>query len=746
MVLNKRIFRQLKENLVLYLAVFIIIVLGLGMVFGGVAGGDSIVASIQDNYREANIEDGHFSVLQPLDSDQIETIEEAGYQIEKQTYIDIQVQDTVLRMFEVREEINQITVDSGTIPQDKNEIFVEKHYAEANELVIGDYIEFDDFTYTITGIGSIPDYNYVLKNLSDLTSNTSEFSVALVNHSVDELMTDVDSSIVESIIYEYSYKMREDSEDEKQFRDSLIDDEEIILTAFVKQQDNSRITEYEIDCATVTKSSLVFSVFYVILIAYIIAIFTINIIERESKAIGALYSIGYNRKELLFSYVKLPTCVAFISGIFSLIFGFTVFPRLITSDTVALYSFPEFEMFYPTYIIVLGIALPTIFTFVINVIVLNKKLKAKPLELLRNEKKTNAIAGYEFKALGFINRYRLRYLMREYKSILTLFLGIFATTIILLLGLSMYGSVGNYVNNISNDVNFEYMYSVSRPIDHNDSIEEAFVKTMDYQEGENTYHITILGIDSESRFYDFDVKDSAEGQVFISSAVSNKLNKNTGDKLILLDTVEDKEFEMEISGIHDYNNGLYVFMDLDMMRNYFDEENDYYNVLFSDSEMEIEDNSAIISTTTYDYLIEAANSMRDNMILMVYTLIIAAAVVYIMVIFLIARLMINKSTFGISLIKIMGYRKAEVNLIYLRSIFISVVAGIIVSIPIGKLLIDRIYPYMVADYNAYIEPFVSNTALILLFVFMVAMYLILTIGFKRKLSRISFAEILKDRE
>ena len=53
-MLYKRYFRELKRNPGIYLAIFIILSIGLGTVFGGNAGDDSMIAKVEDVMKNAN--------------------------------------------------------------------------------------------------------------------------------------------------------------------------------------------------------------------------------------------------------------------------------------------------------------------------------------------------------------------------------------------------------------------------------------------------------------------------------------------------------------------------------------------------------------------------------------------------------------------------------------------------------------------------------------------------------------------
>ena len=57
----------------------------------------------------------------------------------------------------------------------------------------------------------------------------------------------------------------------------------------------------------------------------------------------------------------------------------------------------------------------------------------------------------------------------------------------------------------------------------------------------------------------------------------------------------------------------------------------------------------------------------------------------------------NRSVFGISLIKIFGFRQREIRRLYLNGNMILIALGAVVCIPLSKALMDAVYPVVVAN-------------------------------------------------
>lgn len=143
---------------------------------------------------------------------------------------------------------------------------------------------------------------------------------------------------------------------------------------------------------------------------------------------------------------------------------------------------------------------------------------------------------------------------------------------------------------------------------------------------------------------------------------------------------------------------------------------------------------------------EAAQSMLDSLMLIIIALLGSAVVIYIMVIYLMVKFMIDKAKYNISLLEILGYRVKEVNRIYLGGESFVVLFAILLSLPLGTLVLQGIFPYLTAGYSFYISPYIGMTEYLILACFMFVGYGGIYMYLKRQVRKIEFTYILKERE
>jgi len=155
--------------------------------------------------EENRIQDGQFQTFEKLNDEQIKEISDMGIMTEEIFYVDVSHGANTIRIGKVRKDIDLIDLDEGTYPVKDDEIVLMNLYCDRNGLGLGDQLVIAEKTFTISGIGSVPDYNLPLKNMSDMTSDPSRFGVGFVSGESYEQIADSDNAGSE--VYLYAYRL-----------------------------------------------------------------------------------------------------------------------------------------------------------------------------------------------------------------------------------------------------------------------------------------------------------------------------------------------------------------------------------------------------------------------------------------------------------------------------------------------------------------------------------------------------------
>lgn len=397
------------------------------------------------------------------------------------------------------------------------------------------------------------------------------------------------------------------------------------------------------------------------------------------------------------------------------------------------------------YLVIYAVVIPPVIAAIVNALVINRRLSAPALSLMRNEQNVRNISRMEIKSGGFVRKFRIRQLLREMRANITVAACMFVSMLILMLGLDCYSMCNNVTTDMLAGTTYEYMYTLKYPTTEvPDGGEACYVKSLEKEKDGYTLDITVIGIDSDNPYYNVDVK-KGKSIVTASLSVAQRYGVAEGDKFILTDEAAGTDYAFTVDSISDYSAGLAVFMDIDSMRELFRQDDDYYNMVLSDKPLDI-DEGRIYSVTTKSDIERSSKVFSELMSGMVITLVGTSAVIFVVVMYLMMGVMIDRSSFGISLLKTFGYSKKDVKKLYLDGNAITIAISAIICLPLSKLVMDRIYPSFIPNVACGINLNFAWYLYPALFIAVMLIYLLTSTLLVRKLNRITPAEVLKNRE
>lgn len=530
--------------------------------------------------------------------------------------------------------------------------------------------------------------------------------------------------------------------------DDLLEFEYPNLYRFDIAKSNTRVVDF-IDAHEMFFSmALVLGVLIAVLIAYIMSVFSSNLIDNDSKTIGTLYAMGYRKNELLKLYLLVPSIAVCIGAAAGTMLGFAMTDMLIAAN----YSHPEMIHTYPTVLLVYGIVMPIVVTIGINYFMVNKKLDHTALEILQNRREDKVNEHKEVpadKEKGFIKAFRSSQTRKELKSHIVLFFGMVLAILIMMLGMAFYGSMTHYADSIADDTKNEYMYILADPVNEvPEGAEKAFTVSLSmYCDMAGTeLPVVIQGVEKDSRFYDFaDGLSDKKNLIYASDSAIIKYGCKKGDKLIFTDKLNKKDYVFTMNGEVSYKNGIYFFMDIDSMRDYFGVEDDYYNTLLSDDELDI-NRDMLISRITRKSIIETAESWAIENKGTIGMFVIMSVIIFILVTGILVRNMLERSFCQISLLKLIGYRSGELNKVYLNNTAFTMILAVAVGFPLGTKIMDYLIPAMNGSMKSGMGNYIMPSSYLIMAGIILAAYLVSYFMMQRKLAKIEANEVLKDRE
>ena len=528
--------------------------------------------------------------------------------------------------------------------------------------------------------------------------------------------------------------------------DSVFDLDINNLISFVPRADNERIEAAAGDVIMDRNAGLVAGIIILILFGYVISVFVVHRVESEAPVIGALYSLGVKKRDLLEHYITLPTIVAFIGGLTGTVLGFSpIGIGVQVQDSYGYFSLPVYDIDYEPYLLVYGLVLPPVISAIVNALVINKKLSRTALSLIKNEQGASSYRRFRIRTKSFPAMFRIRQTVRELRSAVTVLLGMLVSLMVVMLGLDCMVMCQAVKEDNVADTDYSYMYLYKYP---EDSIPEggegAYIETLSTDCMGYTLDVTVIGLEENSRYFDAR-PEKGKNKAVINCSLEQRFGYGIGDRVTFTDTANDIDRSFTVTGIAQYSPGFTIFMDIDSMRELFGQDEDYFNAVYSDKELDIEQGRLFSMTSKAD-IEKSSGVFVEQMGALICTLMTAGTVIFIVVMYLMMGVMIDRSAFGISLIKIFGYRPKEVRSLYLNGNLFIVAAGALMCIPLAKLLIDCIYPSFICNVACSMVLEFPPYLYIILYAAILLIYFASSAMLTRKLNRITPAEVLKNRE
>ena len=760
--LNKRIPREFRKNAGKYIGIFIILlaVIVLGSSF--MATMDSAVIAIEENDEECKIEDGQFEVAQPLDKEIFVKVE-SDYNINAvenfYSVDDSFDKDATLYVFNEREVLNLPSLFEGELPVESNEIAIERLFASKRDIKVNDKVEVNGFEYKVTGIIALPDYNSLFKNNQDLLMNVTHFGVSVVTKEGFEKFSK------DTLVYRYSYEILDENgekpeevelKDQRQLAaniQKMFMVEGVELKNYLIAEDNQAITFLREDMGKDGPVMQVFIYLLIMVIAFVFAVLTSNTIETEAAVIGTLRASGYKKSEIVMHYLSPTIIIALLSSVVGNLLGYTVMLEPFKELYYGTYSIAPIDIRFNLEAFITTTILPVVIMIIINWAMLYSKLSLSPLKFLRKDlSKRKAKKAVKLPNVSFIARFRMRVLLQNKVSYLILFVGIFISSFLLMFGIGMEPLFDQYVEEVNDALPYDYQYILKAPYEaKGEKIQTYSLKTW-YELGQTDITVSFMGISEESEFFgEVDLPDGADKDaneargITISQPLAEKMGWKEGDEVVFKDEYYDKEHKMIVENVYDYKGSLTVFMEMDSLNELLGYEEGAFNSYLSNEELDIPD-EYLAKRITREDMTQSITQMLDSFKGIFRILNVASVGIYMILMYILTKTVIEKNALAISFMKVFGYDSKEIGKLYLNATTITVLVSLLVCIPLELVCFKAILVYVSSMIEGYIPFYLPKGVCGTIILIGIVAYFAINALHIRKVKRIPMSEALKNRE
>ncbi len=798
--LHKRIKRELWQNKSRYLivALFAILTIMLNTSFFSIQ--QSIKQTYYDSLESGQVEDGQLTFNQPLTAEQAKAFADNQVEYRENFNLNLDIDlgkkssnRAVVRLFKNNRQFNKIAFFDGQTEFDDQTIQIERIFADNNKLKVGDRVKISGQSFKISGIIALADYSTLLRKNSDILPDYNNFCLATINPAAFDKL-----AAKHSLTYRYAYRLRDRDLSLKQQTEKLED----LAKDFAKQGQvavdlstrsaNKNISFFADDAEGDSGAMIVFFVLLMTILAFVFSVIAGDMIDKEARTIGALLALGYSKVRIITHYLLVPTIVT----VASIIVGNLLALIWMNDEMLKLYSgnyslYPIKLTIRPLTFLLMSI-LPALLILVINLIYLVRKLRFSPIDFLRRDLARRRFKhAFPLPKIGFISRFRLRVLLRNFGSFLVLAVGIFVAQVLIIFSQLYQPMIDNYLNDIKETTIADYQVMLKQPlieeIKQKQTMIECYLKmptteqkyrsqqkrvakiidqnqddfalfTMTNLEADqplinNKVGVSVYGTDLThpmfKKWLKSDLTKLAKHQVYISKGAEHKLDLKVGDQLELYDKYRDQRYQVEVAGIIDaFASSIAVLFDradLNQMLEYEDpaEELAYYNGIFAKADLKLPEKE-VVTIIKSDDMMEIGKILTKQLSGVVNFMVVISVVIFVAVIFVLTKSIIDKYKSEISYLHIFGYSDREISQIYIKATTIVLIIIVIVLIPVEKWALLKLFDLAMLKFNGYIKIEVSYLMFFQTATALIVLYYLIRFLLLRKIKQIKMEEALKD--
>lgn len=577
-----------------------------------------------------------------------------------------------------------------------------------------------------------------------------------------------------------------------------VDDIEAAQWYIQTRDSNAGYTSVESDASSIEAIGLVFPVVFII-VAVLIALTTITrMVEEERSLIGTYKSLGYSRHAILMKYLMYALGASLIGGILGGVCGFIVFPTFLFSVVFeAMYQIPEYLYSFDA---LYGIG--SVLFFIIGIagaaiLACRSELKQTPAALMRPKApKAGSRIFLEritplWNRMSFLNKVTARNIFRYKKRFLMTIFGIMGCMALLICGFAIRDSVHALSVMQYNDINRYDVLAVVNQEDFDASLQtleedtrissvqplsvDSVTVSSPASPNSETDTSSAGGTTSEAKesLQLFIVPDGASLSDFINTRTSADIPCELSDEGMLLtrnaaellgiseggsahvETSTLKQADVPVQYVIDNYLGNAAYLTESTYVKYFGtsaDPNGFFINLVSDDAAEQEafaneltDNETFMTVTSTQKMSEEFSQSFSLINTVVYVIIVLAAALAFVVLFTLSTTNISERIRELATIKVLGFRKREVNHYVNKETILLTALGMICGIPLGYAFSQSL-TYVLKMPSIYfavtIEPlsYVYACALTLFFAWLVALLS------NRALAKIDMIEALKSVE
>ncbi|WP_407409173.1 ABC transporter permease [Methanobrevibacter sp.] len=756
-MLAKKMLRDISKHKAQFISIFLMAFLGV-FVFSGV-GGESVGLEVNVNqfYDDTNLADGwiYSPDINDLFLYQVDCLG-ATTQMERQYVVD-SVAD-----FKNDPDVTLHFVENNTISKfyllegekldinDSEGVWLDKSFADAKGLKIGDNISFEFEGYEIEkkikGLGYSPEYVYHAST-SSVIPDFNKIGFAYMSY----------KAFPENNITYNVLNVKFDGTAQN-YNDILSYHMDGYYSTFVERAEHSSVSQFADEMDQHKMMGDIFPVVFILIAMLILLTTMTRIITHQRTQIGILKASGFKNRSIILHYVSYGFWLVLSGSILGLILGPMTLPQLFYPSMSATYKLPSWNPAWSMDFVYVA-AVMVLMSLAVSYYAVKNISEEKPADTIRPKVPKVSTSGLLEKFgiwnhLSFNIRWNYRDAKRnKFRALMTI-IGVIGCSALLVCAFGMYDGMNDlkeweysHINHYDSKLVIDENATDSQIDDvvsqvNGDKIMESAIE-IESDDAKKSGSLLVLN-DTDlitPTDYDWNEVDIKDDEVSISQKMADMLNVKVGDTVKWHIMGSNKWVSTKIDKIHADPISQGFIMSSEKLE---------------DLDLNYTPTSIITSehvNETYDG-VKAANSMKDmtsswdelteSMWLLIYILIFFACLLAVVVLYNLGLLSFTEIEREIATLKVLGFKTSALRKLLLTQNLWFTAIGFILGIPVGYYILAIMWES--SGDSFYILPSISLTNFILTAVITFVLSILVNLMFSRKIKKLDMVESLKSGE
>ena len=756
-MLKKKMIRDIRRHKTQFLSIFLMAFLGV-FVFAGV-GGESVglEVNVDKFYDDTNLADGwiYSNYINDLFLEQVNCLG-ATNQMERQLVVD-SVAD-----FSNDPEITLHFVENNTISKfylidgepvdinDKNGVWLDKSFADAKGLKVGDNItfKFEDYKIEkeIKGIGYSPEYVYHASQ-SSVIPDFSKLGFAYMSYKAFPGAT-VPYNVL-------NVKFDGTAENYNDLLDYHMDG---YYNSFVERSEHTSVSQFSEEIDQHQMMAGIFPVVFILIAMLILLTTMTRIIAHQRTQIGILKACGFKDKSIMLHYISYGFWLVLIGSILGLIIGPMTLPKLFYPSMSSTYILPSWNPAWSMNFVYVALAM-ILMSLLVSYFAVKSIFNENPADTIRPKAPKISSSGIIeklgfFKHMSFNTRWNYRDAKRNKFMALMTIIGVIGCTALLVSAFGMYDGMNdlkewefNQINHydskliIDDNASSSDVDDVADEVD-GDKIMESSIE-IESDTGKKSGSLLVLNHTDlvTPTDYDWNKLKIEDDEVSISQKMADMLGVDVGDTVKWHIMGSDKWINTKIDKIHSDPTSQGFIMSADKLE---DLKLNYTPTSIVTTEHVDKNYTAIKSTNSIKDMTSSWDELTEAMWLLIYILIFFASLLAVVVLYNLGLLSFTEIEREIATLKVLGFKTKSLRKLLLTQNLWFTSIGYLLGIPVGYYILKVMWDS--SGDSFYILPSISLMNLILTAAITFSLSILVNLMFSRKIKKLDMVESLKSAE